>query len=197
MLNVVHIFAGHGDALQRGLRREYDALLAAALVVEGDFHDLVILAVDGVAVHGLHLHILAVSVVVARLLELFFLGGEALDDLLHRDAFGLRRTQRAFLGEDGKSQCGKEQNEESGISFHTIQQTWARAKVSLVSLQLDAWRAMVGAKTAMVGAKTLNRKGHQGRKGELKDRLIALDDTRLSAGKHFQQPALGSTLVRF
>ena len=54
---------------------------ALALVVEQNVVDLLVLAIDGVAVQRLHGHALPVGVLLARDLELLFLGGELLDDL--------------------------------------------------------------------------------------------------------------------
>ena len=66
--------------------REDHFLRAVACGVEDDVVHFVPLAVDlVVVVEGLHAGVAAISVVVERVLELAFLGGELLDDLLGRD----------------------------------------------------------------------------------------------------------------
>ena len=80
------------------LRSEHHVLDAVALVVEHDVENFVVLAVHGVAVEGLDFHVLAIGVLVARLGEFRFLGGEALDNFFGRGASGLSVLERTFLG---------------------------------------------------------------------------------------------------
>ena len=98
VLDVVEVFLGHLDALQSGLRREDDVLGLASLVVEGHVEHLLVGAVWGVAVEGHDFYILPVGVLIARFLELLFLGGEALDDFLDGDPLGLGFVEGALLG---------------------------------------------------------------------------------------------------
>ena len=83
--------------------------------------------VDRIAVQGLDFHVLAVGVLVARLGEFLFLGGEALDDLLGRDALGLDVFERAFLGAHGQSRVRRQQG-------NTKQQTTRVADFIMSSL---------------------------------------------------------------
>ena len=73
-----------------------------ALVVEQNIDDLAVLAVDGVALERLHHHILAIGVLLARNLELLFLGGKLLDDLVHGDAGRLRGVEVPFAAVIGQ-----------------------------------------------------------------------------------------------
>ena len=52
------------------------------MVVEQHVENLVIFAIHRVAIDGLHLHVLTIGILLSRLLEFRFFGGELLDDLL-------------------------------------------------------------------------------------------------------------------
>ena len=97
VLDVVEVFLGHHEALQGGLRRKDHVLDLASLVVEGHVKYLLVHSVGRVAVEGHDLDVLPEGVLITRLLELFFLAGEALDDLLDRGPGGRRFVERAFL----------------------------------------------------------------------------------------------------
>ena len=76
------------------------------------------------SVDGLNFHVLAVGVLVARLGEFRFLGGEALDDVFRRGARGRRVLERTFLSVRGKnrearSQQGHTKKQTSRYGFHT------------------------------------------------------------------------------
>ena len=71
------IFLGHQDAHQRGLRRKHHVLDAVALVIKEHVFHFVEFTVGRVAIEGLHQQVLAVSILLARDLELLLLGGEA------------------------------------------------------------------------------------------------------------------------
>ncbi len=67
---------------ERGLRREHNVLDVLPFVVEEDVEHLLVLTLDGVAIEHLHLYVLPEGVLVARLFEFFFFGGETLNDFL-------------------------------------------------------------------------------------------------------------------
>ncbi len=67
-----------------------------APVVEDHVEDLLVLAVDGVALQGLHLYALGPGVLLARHFELFFLGGKALDQIIDGDALGRDVVEHTF-----------------------------------------------------------------------------------------------------
>ena len=121
--DVLEIFLRHEDLGETRLRREHHVLDAMALVVEHDVEDFVILAIDRVAVEGLHFYVLAVGVLVARLGEFRFLGGKALDNVFRRGAGGRSVLERTFLGARGQSrqsagQHGQTNEQTSGYGFH-------------------------------------------------------------------------------
>ncbi len=106
MLDLFEVCRGHQDALEGVLRSEDDALGAAALLVEGDIGDLLVLAVGpaGVLREGLDLHGLTKDVVLPGLVELAFAFAELLDDLVDGDSRGGCGVERAealvFCGVD-------------------------------------------------------------------------------------------------
>src|SRR5208282_4646434 len=97
----------------------------ASLVVKGHVEHLLVGTVRGVAVERHYLDVLPVGVLIARLLELFFLGGEALDDFLDRDPLELGFVEGTFLRarrlgnhddeqderQQGAQQCGQRYRE--------------------------------------------------------------------------------------
>src|SRR4029077_14017905 len=67
--------------------------------------NFVILPGDRVAVARLHLDVLPVGVMIARVFEEFFSGGKARDDFLRRGACGRGVLERTFLGEHRHCDC--------------------------------------------------------------------------------------------
>ncbi len=99
--------------VERRLRRKDDVFDAVSLVVVKHIENFVKFPGHSIAVARLHFNVLPVSVVIARFLEQFFLGGKAGDDFLRRDACGLCVLERAFLGKQGERrqhQAGKKGN---------------------------------------------------------------------------------------
>ena len=111
VLDIVKVLFRHSDAYQRRLRREHHVFLALALVVEQHVFHLLVLAVHRVAVERLHRQRLPVGIVVTRNLELFFFGGEFLDDVLFGDALRRRRVEFALtaLGGGAANQVQRKQ----------------------------------------------------------------------------------------
>src|SRR5579862_8034185 len=64
ILEVVEIFAGHGEALKRGQRGKDDVLHAASLIVEADVKNLLKFTVSRLTIEGLHLGRFAITVLV-------------------------------------------------------------------------------------------------------------------------------------
>ena len=76
------------------MRRERYLLDAVAGIVEENVADLVVFAVNGIAIQCLDFDVLRICVLLAGGLELLFLRGKFLDDLVDRDAGRLRRIER-------------------------------------------------------------------------------------------------------
>ena len=96
--DILHVFPRHINLLQAGLGSKDYVLDAVTFVVEQDVKHLVVFAIHGAAVNGLHFYVLAVRILLARLGELGFFFSETLDDFFRADTCGLRIVEGAFLG---------------------------------------------------------------------------------------------------
>ena len=97
MPDIANVFRRHRDFFQSRLRRKSDILQTSSFVVENYVEDLQIFPGDGIAVNGLHLHRLFVSVLVTGFFEFRLLGCEPLNDLFWSGPFGLTGIEWAFL----------------------------------------------------------------------------------------------------
>jgi len=96
--DIFHVFSRHVNLLQAGLGSKDDVLNAVPFVVEQDIKHLVVFAIDGAAVQGLHFYVLTIVILLSRLGKLRFLFSETLDDLFRGDTGRLRIVEGAFLG---------------------------------------------------------------------------------------------------
>ena len=87
----------HRDFFQSNMGRKGDIFQTFSFVVENYVEDFQVFPGHGVAVDGLHLYRLFVSVLVTGFFEFRFLGCEPLDDLFWRGPFGLTGIEWAFL----------------------------------------------------------------------------------------------------
>jgi hypothetical protein len=99
--DILHVFPGHENFREAGLRRKYHVFDALAFVVEQDVEDFMVLAVHGRAIDGLHFHVLAIGVLLASFGELGFFLRETLNYLIRSDVLGGSIFQRALLGQSG------------------------------------------------------------------------------------------------
>ena len=120
MFDLVEVGGGHQDALQGVLGSEDDVLLALAVLVEDDVGDLLILAVNLVAVvvDGVDFDGLAEGVVIAGLFEFGLALAELGDDLVDGEVFGRGGIERAkaALGAGGERRCESEGEQSGGLS---------------------------------------------------------------------------------
>ena len=79
------------------MRRKDHVLHLFPLVVKGHVEHFLVGAVDRIAVERHNLDVLPVGVLVPRLFEFFFFGGEVLDDFVDGSSLGQGFVERPFL----------------------------------------------------------------------------------------------------
>ena len=113
LFDVFEVLAGHGDTLQGVLRSVDHVFDAAPAVVEKNVDHRLVLAIDHLAVQGLHYHALPPRVLFTRFLELLFLGGKFVNDFVDGNLLRLVGNERplaAIVGDGDDCESGKQTN---------------------------------------------------------------------------------------